>query len=352
MTDQRESEAGEQAQGAQGVTGDEQDQAKPDPCEADPNNPCIFRAADAKYNPCPWGEKPQDSEFRTLKINQAKAEARKPAEAEELSALDPATATARAELVETYRKVAHRKGGGKLWDDYVEADTLFRQIASELHPKDSKPPTQLTRWIKKWLAPGTRLYNLFDEHRLLEQAMTLRSGARECQHLRAVERTTQLAKANGEWKQPGDNIRKILATYAEALPALRCEIHNDDPYAIYRFWFEIAPKHLRLRDPDAIEKPTGLKTICLALRAFPKRRHALASAGELQDGGLFLVDPDGLEAHRKKVRNWWKAAAEAQAAAAVDLAAEPDDLAALKKRLDEQIAAEAKAKDFFQGGPA
>ena len=59
--------------------------------------------------------------------------------------------------------------------------------------------------------------------------------------------------AFADWSAPGAKMSALVADYAGKIEKLNADINNDinADLAIFSFWFEIAPKHLQLRNEAA-----------------------------------------------------------------------------------------------------
>jgi hypothetical protein len=319
------------------------------PVEDDPQ---LELSTDADADKCPGSEptSPPEESYLGLRIKRETAEALKAPEAEIIYFANAATKAEREAAQRDWKKAAGRTEG-PLWRKYAELDELFRDIARELVRKQGNGESKLDRWISAYLAPGKPLTELFARQQTTEAALRTLSGALECRSRRAQDEAKALEKAYGAWKSPAARIDAIIASYAALLPTLRWPAQEGDPYAIYRFWFEVAPKHLALRDEPVRESNApGVRAISAALRDFPQRRRALRSGPERRDGSLYLSDPEAtpLDAQRLELVGLWKDALTRQAKYKVLSEDRPDDAASLARKLDELRREEAAPKKLFE----
>lgn len=308
----------------------------------------------ADPEPCPSAPPPADDDkvdeaLRKPSIAVAEAELIKPKIAEDL-AFAQGHATVRPEIVAAYTKAL----SDGLKSDHKAAQEAFKTIAADLVRKDEKGKSPLEKWINTWLGdPKTGIAAQFERERQVEKRLIARSGPRECALRRAEEASARWKQAHENWKAPGAKIKAIVDSYKDQLPKLACEIHRGDGFAIYLFWFELAPKHLGLCG-EAIDdnNAPGVTLLREALAAYPARRTRLSSAFELNQGGLFRIDPDKLDKHREGILDKWGSALKAQAEAEVEFKLRPDDAASLKARLTKLAADEAGAiKKLFEAKP-
>jgi hypothetical protein len=301
---------------------------------------CLLK--DEDFDKCP--EAPTDAndddpavdpKLSKLQVEAAKADALKPVIAEKL-AYAQGKDTARADIVNAYEKAL----SDGLQKAYTDADDRFKTIAEDLNgSSDGASPLQ--DWIDKWLAADKEITAVFDTQRQKADRLRARSGPRECELAKATAAAKRSKQAYEDWKSPGQKIKAIVDSYKDKLPKLSCDIHDRDDYAIYQFWFEIAPLHLGLRK-DAVRKSDapGIDRLCAALAKYPARRRALTSPTEREDGSLYLIDSKELDDHREQVLGAWEAAVVNQVQKQVDYAARPDDAASLAKDLAKLVADE------------
>jgi hypothetical protein len=354
MTDIREEgmEQGQSSQGGKGqAKGKENVGAKSDlgdPSYQDPagdggkGGPCCLLPSDGE-DVCPKAPPATDddpapsADIIRLNFQIADGDAQKPITSERL-AYEQGAETVRKDIVKAYSKAL----GDGLFGDYKKADKQFQSIAKDLtRPVDGKS-APLEAWIANWLDKGKPLAVIFEAQRQLAARLETLGGHRECRLRRADESAKAWKAAHEDWKSPGAKIKVIVDGYKDKLAKLACEIHNGNPYAIYQFWFEIAPRHLGLREQAVSEAiAPGVTLICRALREFPQRRRALASASEREEGGLYLIDPEKLDHHRLTVLDAWRDATTARTTAEVEYTLRPDDAAKLKAALAKQVGEEA-----------
>ena len=305
-------------------------------------------------DPCPGQAEPAPAPgtILDLKFQREKSEALKAIVTERIYLADPATAAERKAAEEAYRAAAARPDG-PLWKKYMRADWTFNEVGEEL--KESvNGKTRLQDWIDKYLAPGrNKLIEIFQERKRVEAAIIAGMGPRECRFRRAEERLKAWEKASQDWKAPVSKIEATIDSYAPLLEKLPRLVHEGDAYAIYRYWFEVAPKHLRLRDSQVLNSNAyGICAMSRALQDFPDRRRWLESGKVLDDGSLFLLDPGAagtwpLEGQRKHVLDKREAAATDYAMRKALFQAEPDTPTPLAKQLADVTAREAKAPELF-----
>src|SRR5215207_3894973 len=97
---------------------------------------------------------------------------------------------------------------------------------------------------------------------------------------------------------PGARMSGLVADYAGKIEKLNADINNDinADLAIFSFWFEIAPKHLQLRneplDDEVIEKQIDDLKTALGPDSDLAAQFELGSARA--DGSLYLIPADAL----------------------------------------------------------
>jgi hypothetical protein len=332
------------------------------PPSSDPDDPHLWSKEDGKRGACPGEDvQPPYSEYLELQIARAKADAVKPIIPEKLYFANPATEPERAAADKAYETAARKADPAKKVDDgplrkrFVEAEAAFKNIAEDLLRTRPDGKTHLAAWIETYLAPDKSLMRIFAGRQEVEFTTTKRSGPRACRYERAEAKAKALAARYGEWSKAIENIAKIVESNLAKMSTLSCEIHALNPRAIYEFWFDVAPRHLGLRDGKTLASNTpGIKDISAALAALPARRRAYLTGAQKNDGSLYLFDPAArtLEAQRVAVLDKWRHALEDQGTLKALLDERPDDQAALKKRLDDLIREEAEAKKLFGTVPA
>ncbi|MDB5693511.1 MAG: hypothetical protein JWO81_2574 [Alphaproteobacteria bacterium] len=298
---------------------------------AQTDSPAGPPAAPASPSPAPPPPSPE-SILREIKLAAVRAELLKPvgAATEDLFSIDPAKYKAREAIKSAYAKAAGTAAApGKLRLDYKAADAQFRLTAEDMVPR-------LDAWIAKYLAPGQPVYALLDARLKAGESVDERSGPAELKRDRAAAATRQWASRFADWSAPDKGIE--IQTVAE-MQKLNGNINNqvDPDYSIYRFWFEIAPKHLGAGDKSvAAGELKSLDKIRAALAPhFPALTGAFDSGADRLDGPVYLLDPGELEAKRAAIRQAWEDAAKAQAEPDVDYQIAPDDTASLKTRRDQ-----------------
>jgi hypothetical protein len=277
-----------------------------------------------------------DPELSKLQVEAAKGDALKPVIAEKL-AYAQGKDTVRADIVNAYKKAL----SDGLQKAYADADDRFKAIAADLDRSPDGATSPLQAWIDRWLAADGKITAVFNTQRQKADRLRARGGPRECELAKATDEAKRSKQAYDDWKSPGQKIKAIVDSYKDKLPKLSCDIHDGDDYAIYQFWFEVAPLHLGLRK-EAVRKSNapGIDRLCAALGKYPARRRALTSATEREDGSLYLIDSDKLDDHREQVLGAWEDAAVNQVEKQVDYAARPDDAASLAKDLAKLVADE------------
>jgi hypothetical protein len=252
---------------------------------------------------------------------------------EDLYATAPDKVKARRAIVDDYAK-ALSTPPGDLLAKYEAADRRFVRTAQDMSET-------LEDWIERVLtdAGGTSaVAKALRERAQLRSRLTALTGGREAARLLAQAETKWWADRFADWSAPGAKMSALIADYAGKIEKLNADINNDinADLAIFSFWFEIAPKHLQLRntplDDDVIEKQIDdLKT---ALGPDSDLASQFEPGSARQDGSLYLIPADELEQRRRDVLAGWKGAAERQATAEADYKLRPDDAGALKQRWD------------------
>lgn len=280
--------------------------------------------------PPPAGPTPEHI-LRELRLAAVKAELLKPVAAatEDLFSNEPAKAKAREAIKAAYAKVAGKSPDGKLRADHKAADAQFRITAEDMAGR-------LDAWIAKFLAPGQPLYALLKARNDAAAALGSRAGLLEGKRDEAAATTRKWAAAFRDWSAPEKRIE--IQSPAE-IQSLNGKINNqiDEDYSVYRFWFEIAPKHLGAAETSvASGQLKSLDTMRTELnKHFPELAAELSSGSERLDGPVYLLDPEALHAKRTAIREQWAKAAAEQAAPEVDYQLAPDDTASLKNRRDQ-----------------
>src|SRR3954447_5205301 len=252
---------------------------------------------------------------------------------EDLYATAPDKVKARRAIVDDYAK-ALSTPPGDLLAKYDAADRRFVRTAQDM-------AETLEGWIERLLtdAGGTSaVAKALRERAQLRARLKALTGGRESARLLAQAETKWWADRFADWSAPGAKMSALVADYAGKIEKLNADINNDinADLAIFSFWFEIAPKHLQLRneplDDDVIEKQIDDLKTALGPGSDLAAQFELGSARS--DGSLYLIPADALEQRRRDVLAGWKGAAERQATAEADYKLRPDDAGALKQRWD------------------
>ncbi|HJW77376.1 MAG TPA: hypothetical protein VJ526_02255 [Beijerinckiaceae bacterium] len=252
---------------------------------------------------------------------------------EDLYATAPDKVKARRAIVDDYAK-ALSTPPGDLLAKYDAADRRFVRTAQDM-------AETLEGWIERLLtdAGGTSaVARALRERAQLRSRVAALTGGREGARLLAQAETKWWADRFADWSAPGAKMSALVADYAGKIEKLNADINNDinADLAIFSFWFEIAPKHLQLRneplDDEVIEKQIDDLKTALGPDSDLAAQFELGSAR--QDGSLYLIPADALEQRRRDVLAGWKGAAERQATAEADYKLRPDDAGALKQRWD------------------
>jgi hypothetical protein len=297
-------------------------------------------AGDAGNNVAAAAEAPADdpepaAQLAEIAKSVALAEVMKPVATatEDLYATAPDKVKARRAIVDDYAK-ALSTPPADLLAKYEAAHRRFVRTAQDM-------AETLEGWIERLLtdAGGTSaVARALGERAQLRARLKALTGGRESARLLAQAETKWWADRFADWSAPGAKMSALVADYAGKIEKLNADINNDinADFAIFSFWFEIAPKHLQLRneplDDDVIEgQIEDLKT-ALGPGSDVAAQFELGSAR--QDGSLYLIPADALEQHRRDVLAGWKGAAERQATAEADYKLRPDDAGALKQRWD------------------
>lgn len=320
------------------------------PAAAAPAAPAPAAAA------APTDDPPPDQVFADVTANLASSEALKPVATatEELYSGDPAKQAARDALQAAYAKAAGAAQGGKPEGDlhakYAKADDKFQRAATDM--KD-----RLAAWIAKRMAADANSFTpLLDDMAQVQKRLDQRAGPREAGQALAAGAAKAWQQAYANWSKPAETMTAMVADYFDKIDQLNAASNTgpDADYAIYSFWFEVAPKHLQLRpDPVTEANAPGVTTIIAALAQYPDLAKALQSGKDRGDGSLFLIDPVKLADYRKAVLENWRQAAVAQGQADAAFKLRPDDAASLKTRRDQLaqgFAASVKAR--LQDPPA
>ncbi|MFL5164722.1 MAG: hypothetical protein ACJ8D8_00775, partial [Microvirga sp.] len=174
---------------------------------------------------------------------------------EDLYATAPDKVKARRAIVDDYAK-ALSTPPGDLLAKYDAADRRFVRTAQDM-------AETLEGWIERLLtdAGGTSaVARALRERAQLRSRVAALTGGREGARLLAQAETKWWADRFADWSAPGAKMSALVADYAGKIEKLNADINNDinADLAIFSFWFEIAPKHLQLRneplDDDVIEK--------------------------------------------------------------------------------------------------
>ena len=252
---------------------------------------------------------------------------------EDLYATAPDKVKARRAIVDDYAK-ALSTPPGDLLAKYDAADRRFVRTAQDM-------AETLEGWIERLLtdAGGTSaVARALGERAQLRARLKALTGGRESARLLAQAETKWWADRFADWSAPGAKMSALVADYAGKIEKLNADTNNDinADLAIFSFWFEIAPKHLQLRneplDDDVIEKQIDDLKTALGPGSDLAAQFELGSARS--DGSLYLIPADALEQRRRDVLAGWKGAAERQATAEADYKLRPDDAGALKQRWD------------------
>src|SRR4051794_6656668 len=248
---------------------------------------------------------------------------------EDLYATAPDKVKARRAIVDDYAK-ALSTPPGDLLAKYEAAHRRFVRTAQDM-------AETLEGWIERLLkdAGGTSaVARALGERAQLRSRLAALTGGREGARLPAQAETKWWADRFADWSAPGAKMSALVADYAGKIEKLNADINNDinADLAIFSFWFEIAPKHLQLRneplDDEVIEKQIDDLKTALGPDSDLAAQFELGSAR--QDGSLYLIPADALEQRRRDVLAGWKGAAERQATAEADYKLRPDDAGALK----------------------
>ena len=252
---------------------------------------------------------------------------------EDLYATAPDKVKARRAIVDDYAK-ALSIPPGDLLAKYEAADRRFVRTAQDM-------AEALEGWIERLLtdAGGTSaVARALGERAQVRSRLAALTGGRDGTRLLAQAETKWWADRFADWSAPGARMSALVADYAGKIEKLNADINNDinADLAIFSFWFEIAPKHLQLRneplDDEVIEKQIDDLKTALGPDSDLAAQFELGSARA--DGSLYLIPADALEQRRRDVLAGWKGAAERQATAEADYKLRPDDAGALKQRWD------------------
>ena len=292
--------------------------------------PATMLAADAPADdPEPAAQLAQIAESVAL------AEVMKPVATatEDLYATAPDKVKARRAIVDDYAK-ALSTPPGDLLAKYEVAHRRFVRTAQDM-------AETLEGWIERLLkdAGGTSaVARALGERAQLRSRLAALTGGREGARLLAQAETKWWADRFADWSAPvdedvgaGRGLRR-QDRKAQRRHQQRHQRRSGD----LSFWFEIAPKHLQLRneplDDEVIEKQIDDLKTALGPDSDLAAQFELGSAR--QDGSLYLIPADALEQRRRDVLAGWKGAAERQATAEADYKLRPDDAGALKQRWD------------------
>jgi len=266
--------------------------------------------------------------LREIKLAAIKAELLKPVatSTEDLLSTDPAKKKARDTIHLNYAKAAGKNPKGKLRTDYEAAAKSIQLTAN-----DEDMDERLTAWIAAWLAPGKPIHALLKALEHAAAALDGRSGKLEAARDGAATRTARWAHVFGLWSNPET---RIDLSYAADIPKVNSDINNEEnlDYAMYRFWFDIVPRHLRYSETSVQDGDIkGLGKVRAAVKDLPATAEMFLAGKDRGDGSVYLIDPAALAGHRANIRDEWQKAAEDQAEAEVDYRIAPDDTASLKK---------------------
>ena len=269
------------------------------------------------------------SELADIAQDVARAEAIKPVAAalDALLSTDAGKKAAREKVLADYKTAYGADARGPLKMAYADADAKFIRAATDM--KD-----RLQLWFNAWLAEGKPLAAIVAERDHLAARLNGRTGTRE--HALADAKASARAWADryADWLAAPARIKAQISEYVTKIDQLNADINNEvkPAQAIFTFWFDVAPKHLQLRAaPVADANAPGFDI----LKDFAALADRLKSAPERDDGSLYLIAPNSLDAYlRTLVGTRWKAAAEALAEAESAYQLRPDDTAALKARYD------------------
>ena len=259
----------------------------------------------------------------------ARADAIKPVAAAlgDLFPDDPATGKAKA-VVDAYTKaMGTAQVPGDLRTAYAVADQKFVRAARDME-------AQLADWATRCLGTGGTLAALVAERDQVGTRLKARSGARELARADAQAASKNWADRYADWLGMPAKAKAQIGDYVDKIDKLNADINNQvkADLAIFSFWFEVAPKHLQLRNTPTSEANTPGFDV---LKSYAVLAAKLKSGPERADGSLYLIEPDRLGQHLIDLVNIdWRQAAGAQAKAEAAFKLRPDDAASLKARFD------------------
>jgi hypothetical protein len=248
---------------------------------------------------------------------------------DDLYSTDPAKAKARTAIETGYAKAAAANPAGDLRARYIAADRDFKRAAADIRPR-------LDDWIGTWLTAGA-LKALLQDGAQIAKRLDARYGPRERTRADTAATATRWAARYADWSKPDTKIAALIGEYSGDINPLLAASNTgpDADLAIFRFWFEVAPKHLQLRTTKPSENDApGITKLRNALAPYPALLARLLNATERADGGVYLIDPAQLAQHRRDLLQSWQDSAELQAKAEAAFKLRPDDAASLKARND------------------
>lgn len=306
--------------------------------------------------PVPLPDDPEpDSRFKENALSAALADALKPIgpATDEIWSPDAARQQTRDALGKAYGKAT--QADGPLGAKYAKAMASFAKAAGDLLSTTGGGTSKLDSWIAAYLDKGKPIETLFRGQTDLAKRLAPRGADRETKRDEQRATTARYADAYKAWADPVGTIDGMIGSRADEIDTLNADINvgRDADYAIYRLWFEHAPKLLQL-SPKTVDDTAapGLGKITAALTDFQERKKALQSGIDRKDGSIWLVDAGGFAKARQDVLDGWKAAAKKQAEAEANFTLRPDDTATLKARLDAAAQGEADAAKALLVQPA
>lgn len=233
---------------------------------------------------------------------------------------------ARDALVADYAKAV--ADDGPIGAKFRNADADFVRAVNEM-------ADQLPDWVERNLAKGGQLRPLLEERSALADRLRQVMGKNEGARVAATAAAKSWADAYAAWSTPTTKIAALLNSYADRINILSGTINTKDQAdrSIFAFWFDVAPKHLQLRTQAL---PAGVLAAIKLLKdeLQPDLAASLDLGKDRDDGSLYLVEYQGIEAQREAVLARWRQAAEALANAEADFKLKPDDAATLRQRAD------------------
>ena len=295
-----------------------------------------------------------DARFKEIALGAAVAEALKPIApaTEEIWSPDPARKQVRDALQKAYATATEAEGPLRV--KYDAAMASFVRAATDLLSSSGGGKSRLETWIAAYLDKGKPIHALFTARAVLVTRLKPRSGIRERKLGVKRTATARYAEAHKGWSDPVAAIDAAIGGSAGEIDQLNADINLDRnaDHAIYRLWFDHAPRLLQLSPTKVEGTVPGLDKITAALGDFPERIDALKSGADRNDGSLYLADAAKLPQVREAVLDAWKAAAKEQAEAEAAFTLRPDDTAALAARLDAATKGEGDAAKMLLVQPA